>query len=87
MGARISPNGQHGPLSINFEKKSRPLLPDKFDCKNPVAFETRKEGECGWIVGEPRALMCCGAPTAGRYYCPDHHIIAWVRPPTREQRL
>lgn len=47
----------------------------------PISFITRKEGQCGWIIGEARDLKCCGQPAEyGRYYCPEHREIARQKP-------
>lgn len=71
--------GQHGPLSINFERKYCPILPESFPVKNPISFVDRPHNSCGWIVNDPRKLLCCGAPTDGvHFYCPDHCKIAYV---------
>ena len=73
-----NPNpGQHGPLSINFEKKYRALLPEPFAVAAPISLFSHKECLCVWVVGNPKLMHVCGSPAVdGRPYCPDHERIA-----------
>lgn len=65
----------------NSSKKCAPLPFEPEISKNPIPFETRPPRACGWIVGDPHAMMCCGREAGqGRYYCNDHHVRAWVKP-------
>lgn len=70
---------QHGPLSINFDKtgsKAGAMPKETVTVSAPIYFPTRGN-LCGWVIGDPRALMCCGAETGGRYYCPPHVAAAY----------
>ena len=71
--------GQHGPLSINFEKRYIPLLPEPFPIKNPISFTSRPHDCCSWIVGDPRKLLCCpDKAMENKPYCEAHCKISYV---------
>ena len=70
--------GQHGPPSINFEKKYKKILPEPFPVKNPISFLTKSIDNCSWIVGDPRKLLCCHAKAKeGKPYCDAHCAVAY----------
>ena len=64
----------------------KPIPPSKVKLSNKPTAWPPEHGRCGYVIGEPIAMKCCGAAIAvvGAYYCKDHHEACYEKKKPRD---